>query len=63
VSQEEIRTQLYGGDIYLLGGSHFIMKDSETQGDDPNNAAANKFSQASTTAGSEMPYKSGSFNR
>ena len=29
VSQEEIRTQLYGGDIYLLGGSHFLMKESE----------------------------------
>ena len=66
VSQEEIRTQLYGGDIYLLGGSHFLMKDNENQGsDDPNIAAANKFSQASTTAGSgsEMPYKTGSFNR
>ena len=22
-------TQLYGGDIYLLGGSHFLMKDLE----------------------------------
>ena len=27
VSQEEVSTQLYGGDIYLLGGSHFLMKD------------------------------------
>jgi len=22
-----VSTQLYGGDIYLLGGSHFFMKD------------------------------------
>lgn len=27
-SQEGVSTQLYGGDIYLLGGSHFIMSDN-----------------------------------
>ena len=64
-SQEEVSTQLYGGDIYLLGGSHFLMKDQADgatgAGQDENNPGSNaaKFSQASTTTGSEMPYKSG----
>ena len=43
------------------------MKDFEKgarSGDTDENSGANKFSQASTTAGSEMPYKSGgSLNR
>ena len=26
-SQEGVRTQLYGGDIYLLGGNHLIISD------------------------------------
>ena len=54
-------TQLYGGDIYLLGGSHFLMKDIEKKegdADERNNmeVAGNKISQASTTTGSEVPY-------
>ena len=72
-------TQLYGGDIYLLGGSHFLMKDLEKKqgaaGDasGKNDASSSafheqysnrlKFSQASTTTGSEVPLKSGSLNR
>ena len=28
-SQEGVRTQLYGGDIYLLGGSHCIVNEQE----------------------------------
>ena len=76
-SQEEVSTQLYGGDIYLLGGSHFLMKD-QVNGSNENTANhdemingdgqhhgshAAKFSQASTNTGSELPYKSGSLNR
>ena len=61
-------TQLYGGDIYLLGGSHFLMKDVEKKegdADERNNmeVAGNKISQASTTTGSEVPYQSRSLNR
>ena len=67
-SQEEMSTQLYGGDIYLLGGSHFLMKDLEKKegdADDRNNmeVTGNKISQASTTTGSEVPYQSRSLNR
>lgn len=29
VSQEEINTKLYSGDIYLLGGSHCLMEDEQ----------------------------------
>ena len=40
------------------------MKDNENrETEDPSIVAANKFSQASTNTGSEIPYKAGSFNR
>ena len=40
------------------------MKGSENrESEDTGANAANIFSQASTNTGSEMPYKSGSFNR
>ena len=69
-------TQLYGGDIYLLGGSHFLMKDQVggsndnatnhdemINGEGHHGSHAAKFSQASTNTGSELPYKSNSLNR
>ena len=61
-SHAEVNVQLYGGDIHLLGGSHFLMKDHnestagrvQAEGDE---TGANKFSQASTAAGSDLlPY-------
>ena len=36
-SQEGVRTQLYGGDIYLLGGNHLIISDQEKKGLGPGN--------------------------
>ena len=59
VSQENA-PQLYGGDIFLLGGSHLLQSSEEQK--DAEKAGENKFSQASTTTGSEIP-KSGSLNR
>ena len=42
-SQEEVSTQLYGGDIYLLGGSHFLMKDQVgTNGDGTGGGASSQ---------------------
>ena len=70
-----MNTQLYGGDIYLMGGSHFLMKDLERKqvaegaggaGELASNELYSnrlKFSQASTTTGSEIQMKSGSLNR
>ena len=46
VSQEEVSTQLYSGDIYLLGGNHLLMKDQENRNEDDTDimAVGNKFS-------------------
>lgn len=57
--EAKIQTQLYGGDIYLLGGSHFIMKDQDATDDQK----AQQSSLASTNTGSDMPSKTKQANR
>ena len=68
-SQEEIQTQLYGGDIYLLGGSHFIMKENDNSGgDDVSNTAGQNYQLAALNLEAELnsssiPNKAGQLSR